>query len=350
MKYMDLTASITIFLLFSMAMLLQSCAVTTGVETMQDSAQGLAWPPPPSVARIAYVGSLAQPDDLHISQGFFGMLRTLAIGDEDNSMMLPMAVVKSGLDQLFVADPGKKAVHRFDLKRGKYQLIKIENDRDFASPVGMTVDQEGNVFIADSELAKVFVLPVNTDYAIPLALDEDLVRPTGLILDQETGWLYVVDTGIHAVYVFQSDASLVKKFGHRGSGDGEFNFPTYIWQNREKKIFVTDSLNFRVQIFNQYGNYLTQFGHPGNGTGDLARPKGLAGDSHGHIYVTDSLFHNVQVFDESGALLTNFGEQGSGPGQFCLPVGITITSDDMIYVADSYNKRVQIFRYTGAEQ
>lgn len=350
MKYLSLTATMTILLLCSMIMLLPSCAVTPEVETMQGSAQGLVWPPPPNVARIAYVGSLAQPEDLHISQGFFGLLRTLAIGDEDNSMILPMAAVKNGLNQLFVADPGKKAVHRYDLKRGKYQLIKIENDKDFASPVSMAVDQQGNVFIADSELAKVFVLAVNTDYAIPLALDEDLVRPTGLTIDPETGWLYVVDTGIHAVYVFRSDASLVKKFGHRGSGDGEFNFPTYIWKNRENKLFVTDSLNFRVQIFDQYGNYLTQFGHAGNGTGDLARPKGLAGDSHGHIYVTDSLFHNVQVFDESGSLLLNFGEQGGGPGQFWLPVGITITSDDMIYVADSYNKRVQIFRYIGAAQ
>jgi DNA-binding beta-propeller fold protein YncE len=257
--------------------------------------------------------------------------------------------VENGRDQLFVSDSGKKGIHRFDIKRGKYRFIKVKGSKGFISPVGLAADKDGNVYVSDSELGKVFIIPVDKDYAEPLDLSEDFVRPTGIAIDNENGWIYIVDTGIHGIYTFQSDKTLIKKFGHRGTQDGEFNFPTYIWRNKEGNLLVTDSLNFRIQKFDRFGNYLQQFGSVGNGTGDQARPKGVAEDQLGHIYVTDSLFHTVQIFDKSGRFLLNFGDQGDSPGQFWLPSGIHITREGTIYVADSYNKRVQIFRYIGSK-
>lgn len=342
--------AVAVALLLATAAVLTACVGETQIKQKAHSNEGPVWPPEPFTPKIEYIGSLSKPEDLNIRKGIFGILKEVAMGEEDNKMILPMAIVKNVKNQLFVADPGKKAIHRFDKARGKYRLIKREGDRDFASPVGMAADSEGNVYIADSELAKVFMVGIDKDYAAKLPLDEDFIRPTGIAVDKKTGWIYVVDTGIHAIYVFNKQYSLVKKFSHRGTGDGELNFPTYIWQNKDGKLLVTDSLNFRIQIFDRYGGYLNKFGNAGNGTGDLARPKGVAEDSQGHVYVTDSLFHNVQVFSETGEFLINFGEQGNGKGQFWLPVGITITNDDTIYVADSYNKRVQVFRYIGSER
>jgi DNA-binding beta-propeller fold protein YncE len=344
MKYIKLDIVFVIIISFFAIFVEISCTSNRQIETRLEHSENLVWPPAPSVSRIKYLGSLHQPDDLGINEGLFGLLKAAAIGKEDNSMILPMAIAVND-DELFVSDPGKKGIHRFDTKRGKYKLIKRTGGKDFTSPVGMAVDEQGNILVADSELAKVFIIKSDSDYATPLALEEDFVRPTGIAVDKETGWIYVVDTGIHAIYVFKKNRSLVKKIGGRGLSDGELNYPTYIWLNKAGQLLVTDSLNFRIQVFNNYGEYLKSFGKAGNGTGDLARPKGVAEDSDRHIYVADSLFHNVQVFDESGKYLLSFGEQGQGPGQFWLPVGLTITEDDKIYVADSYNKRVQIFQY-----
>ena len=339
-----------IYICFSLwcSVVLLSCATERQIKV--SSGERVTWPTAPLKPRIEYVASLSKPEDLGISQGLIGFLKEAAIGKVDTSMVLPMAVVENGRGQLLVADPGKKGIHRYDTERKKYRFVRRLRNLDFESPVGMAADKAGNVYIADSELAKVFVLRYGEDFATPLPLAEDFIRPTGIAVDKETGWIYVVDTGAHAVYVFQPDNQLIKRFGNRGSGDGEFNFPTYIWQSQNKNLLITDSLNFRIQIFDRYGGYLSQFGFVGNGTGDLARPKGVAQDSSGNIYVTDSLFHTVQIFDESGKFLLNYGEQGIGPGEFWLPVGITITEDGTIYVADSYNKRVQVFRYIGSEQ
>lgn len=336
-------------LLLGSGILLGACTGQGPATVKHDASVALVWPPAPAKSRIKYIGDLSHPEDLGITKGLLGMLSEVATGKEDNSMVLPMAVVENGLKQIFVADPGVKAIHRFDRKKGRYKSIKRVGGKGFVSPVGLAVDKEGNVYIADSELAKVFVIAVGDDEAAPLALEEDFVRPTGIAVDGETGWIYVVDTGLHGISVFRSDNTLLRKFGRRGTAEGEFNFPTYIWQNRDGQLLVTDSLNFRIQRFDRHGRFIGQFGSPGNAMGDLSRPKGVAEDRHGHVYVVDSLFHNVQLFDESGSLLMNFGIQGSEPGEFWLPVGIFIGADDVIYLCDSYNQRVQIFQYIGKE-
>lgn len=331
-------------------LLLSSCTGQGSAGGVKQDFENVVWPPSPSAPRIKYIGMLSHPEDLNITRGMFDILKELASGKEDNGMILPMAVVENDLGQLFVADQKAHIVHRFDKKRGEYSKIRIENGKGFSSPVGMAIDKDGNVLVTDSDLSKVYKISVNDDEARILHLKEDFVRPTGIAVDRETGWIYVVDTGLHAVYVFNPDNTLRKKFGSRGTRDGEFNFPTYIWQNGEGHLLITDSLNFRIQIFDRFGKYLGQFGNPGNGTGDLARPKGVSEDSAGHVYVTDALFHNVQIFDESGNFLLNFGAQGTGAGEFWLPVGIFIDVNDYIYVSDSYNSRVQIFQYVGTDQ
>ncbi len=314
----------------------------------QDSSS--VWPPAPNKAKIKHIGNIYDQNDLGISKGFLDMLSDMALGKEENHLVLPIAVVENGHGQFLVSDPGVKAIHRFDLHEGRYKLIKLKGGKDFQSPVGLAADSEGNVYIADSELAKIYIVYKGDDEAQELPLNENFIRPTGIAVDRNTGWIYIVDTAAHAISVFDHDRSLIRRIGHRGEGEGEFNYPTYIWKEKNGGLLVADSLNFRIQRFDKHGQYIAKFGYPGTAMGDLSRPKGVAEDSYGHIYVVDSLFHNIQLFDSSGSLLMHFGVQGAGPGEFWLPVGIYISDDNFIYVCDSYNKRVQIFQYIGNGQ
>ncbi len=332
-----------------MAVLLNACTGQGIATVKQDTDEQLVWPLAPNKPRIEYLGSLTHPDDLGITKGFMDKLKDLALGEKDNGMVLPMAVVENSVKQLYVADPGVKAVHRFDRKNGRYDAIKRRGGGDFESPVSLAADSDGKVYITDSELGQVFVVAADEKEAVALQLEEDFIRPTGIAIDKSNGWIYIVDTGLHAISIFNPNLSLLKKFGHRGSGDGEFNFPTHIWLTRNRELLVTDSLNFRIQLLDRHGNYLNQFGIPGNAAGTLSRPKGVAQDSYDHTYVVDSLFHNVQLFDASGSVLMHFGQQGSQAGEFWLPVGIYISENDTIYICDSYNKRVQLFQYIGDE-
>lgn len=288
----------------------------------------------------------SRPDDLGIKKGFFRRLVDIVFGESEARLVRPMAVVTVG-KTLYVADPGANGVHRFDLENGDYELIRAENEGLLPSPVGLARGANGEVYVADSQLAKVFLIRPGSKLATPVVLRATLDRPTGIAYDASSGRLFVVDTAGHRVNVFERDGSLAASIGRRGTDDGEFNYPTLIWLAPHDRLYVTDSLNFRVQIFDRSGRYLGKFGNSGDGTGDLPRQKGVATDSYGHVYIVDSLFHAVQIFSESGRLLLSIGALGGQRGEFRLPTGIFIGEDNYVYVADSYNRRVQVFRYVG---
>lgn len=313
----------------------------------RDSSPPQVWPPAPATARIAFVRTVARPEDLGISRSLLQRLGDLLFGEADVRMVRPMAVVDNGA-ALFVADPGARGIHRYDKSAGDYRLIRGEKGAPLPSPVGLAAGAKGEVYVTDSALAAVFVIERDAEHARRLPID-DLRQPTGIAFDPVSSRLFVTDTARHQVAVFDSSGRRVSTMGERGAGPGEFNYPTFLWRDASGRLYVTDTLNFRVQVFDADGRIQRVFGRHGDGSGDAARQKGVATDRHGHIYVVDALFHAFQIFDAQGRLLLGVGAAGQDPGEFWLPSGIFVGADDTIYVADTYNRRVQVFRYVGAE-
>ncbi|MDH3282204.1 MAG: 6-bladed beta-propeller [Gammaproteobacteria bacterium] len=307
----------------------------------------LTWPAAPSSPRIKYVRSFSAAQDLGITPGFFRRLAEIFTGPDLTQLVRPTAVVAISDTEVYVADPGVKGVHRFDLRHGRHAVIRRAEGQPLPSPVGLALGLRGEIFVTDSLLQGVFRIVPGADGAQPFTLHTDLSQPTGIAVARDEGLLYVVDTSAHDVKIFDESGALVGRFGGRGMADGEFNFPTMIWRKANGELFVTDSLNFRVQQFDGTGKFQNKFGRPGDGTGDLSRPKGIATDRLGHIYVVDALFHAVQIFNPTGTFLLAVGGHGREAGEFWLPTGIFVSGDDKIYVADSYNQRVQIFQYIG---
>jgi len=318
------------------------------VHKTPEQASNPVWPAAPAQPRVVYDFAFSNAEELGINKGFWQRLGEFFAGPENIQMVRPMAVAISRDGLIFVADPGVHGVHRFDLLNKQYDLLRLKDGLELPSPVALVSDKKGNVFISDSELGKIFWLTSDAEYAREVKLDTDLKQPTGLAVDA-SGHLFVVDTSQHQVLMFDK-GRLLKRFGKRGKGVGEFNFPTMIWHHQDGSILVTDSLNFRIQKFDVEGRYLGQFGELGDASGYHARPKGLATDQAGRVYVVDSLFHNVQIFNSAGDFLLDIGEQGRGKGQFWLPTGIFIDDQKKIYVADSHNRRIQVFRYLGTKQ
>ena len=185
--------------------------------------------------------------------------------------------------------------------------------------------------------------------AKPLTLATTLRQPTGVVFDPIGQQLFVVDTAAHQVVAIGLDGQERARFGRRGDGNGEFNFPTLIGRDHDGRLYVTDSLNFRIQLFDAQGRFISRFGRLGNATGDLSRPKGVATDRFGHVYVIDSMFHVLQIFDRNGVFLLDIGGQGQAAGEFWLPTGLYVGDNDTIYIADSHNQRVQVMRYIGGQ-
>ncbi len=309
----------------------------------------LVWPPAPAAARLVHVGTFSRPDDLGIRKGALQRLADILFGGSEARLVRPMAVAVVGTT-LYVADPGAKGVHRLDPATGAYALVAREHGAPLPSPVALARGEGGDIYVSDSALGKVLLIRAGAKHAVPVALGAPLRQPTGIAYDPVTRRLAVVDTAAHRVLYFDAQGALSAAVGRRGTGAGEFNYPTHLWRAADGRYYVTDSLNFRVQILDDQGTVIGQFGRAGDASGDLARQKGVATDRFGHVYVVDALFGALQIFDASGRFLLSVGEIGSGRGEFWLPTGLFIADDDTIYVADSYNRRVQMLRYVGGAQ
>jgi sugar lactone lactonase YvrE len=330
------------------AILVTSCASQTVVDPFGGG--GRVWPEAPSLERIEFVTEFSSLTDLGARPSTWRKILNMAAGRQVDAMVRPMAVATTGDGQIiFVADPDAHCVHRYDLQRSIYTCLSIKGDEMLSSPVGLTVTDDGRLFVSDSQLGRVYQVAAGKKWLEPFDLQDALQQPTGLFWDSSVKLLYVIDTGDQSIKVFSPTGVLVREFSERGSQPGQLNFPTYLWVDAGGELLVTDSLNFRVQRFDRDGTYLETFGSVGDQAGDFARPKGVATDSFGHVYVIDALFHSIQIFDRHGTLLLSIGGLGHDKGQFWLPNGIFISPDNTIFVTDSYNKRVQVFRYIGPE-
>lgn len=311
------------------------------------SAGLLVWPPAPASPRIEFVRVVSSAEDLGISRTFLQRIADFIFGPPDSRVKKPMAVVARG-GILHVADPGAGGVHRFDTRGGRYTLVKGARGRPLPSPVGLALDARGTVYVTDSVLGRVLMIPPDAEEATPLALGVAVKQPTGIAIGGD-GRMYVVDTAAHRIDVFAGTGELIGTLGQRGSGQGEFNYPTHIALAPDGRLYVNDALNFRIQVLDPDGRFVRSFGRQGDSAGDSARQKGVAVDRYGHVYVLDALLHALQVFDDGGRLLLPLGARGHQPGEFWLPTGLFIDREDgdRIYIADSFNHRVQVLRYVG---
>ena len=303
-----------------------------------------AWPPPPSEPYIVYVRDYSSPRDLGVKPAVLVRFANwiTGVGADENKLARPFGLSLDDRGNLLVTDTGANAVFYLDFARKKWLRWTAAGKTPFQSPVA-AVRRGKTFFVADSALAK--VIAFDESGQVQFEITNGLARPSGLALLGDR--LLIADSQLHQVVICGLQGELISRFGRRGKGPGEFNFPTHINVDARGQIYVTDSLNHRIQIFDAGGKFLREFGRAGDGPGCFSRPKGVAADSAGHVYVVDALFDNVQTFDEQGRLLLDWGGTGSAVGQFLLPNAIVINSKHEIFVADTYNHRIQMFRYTG---
>ena len=131
-------------------------------------------------------------------------------------------------------------------------LHKIKN---ISYPHGIAVDEENRkLYISDAKEVRIKVFSLDKLENGPVAVIENYLPGQrfsmlrGLAVDN-LGRLYVVDTIVNAIRVFDKNGSYLFSFGRQGFGDGEFLFPNQIFADNSGKIFISDWGNNRVQVW-----------------------------------------------------------------------------------------------------
>jgi DNA-binding beta-propeller fold protein YncE len=302
--------------------------------------------------RLEFVRAFSSEQEVKVKRSFLSRVVDLVVGPADlHRMVRPYSVAVDSQGRIIVSDPGAALVHIFDFGKQKYQKLEGSKQEDFQAPIGLAVDANDNIYVADAELGKVFVFDAHgkfRHYIGDLKGEGYFKRPTGIAVDSARNRLYVTDTLRNAIYTTDLEGNILGNFGKRGAGNGEFNYPTEIIAHNDELV-VVDAMNFRVQILDRQGKFLDKFGRMGTVTGAMFRSKGLALDSEGDFYIADAYQDVVQVFNRQGELLYFFGRNGTAPAEFQLPTGVSIDRQDKVYVVDSFNRRVEVFQYIAAQ-
>ena len=346
--------SCTLVLLFVSILFLSACATNPAVLKFESGGVSKLWPEEPETPRYKFVGFLTGENNLvSEDEGSFTRFLKWLVGLAGSPRKAVLQRPQTGFvdeqrQRILVTDISRQAIFVFDAINGEltiWEQAGKESGVNFEAPIGIVPADNGDILVADAELAE--IIRLDTD-GRPLGSfgRGKLIRPTGLARDPESKLIYVSDTHAHDIKVFNDQGELIDVIGERGEKNGQFNFPTHL-AIAKGKLYVTDSMNSRVQVLSLDGQFLNKFGKRSLFLGDMVRPKGITVDSEGNIYVVESYYDFLLVYNKSGNFLLPVGGTGSGIGQFYLPAGVWSDSNDRIYVADMFNGRVVIFQYLG---
>jgi sugar lactone lactonase YvrE len=168
------------------------------------------------------------------------------------------------------------------------------------------------------------------------------VSPHKLTIDKD-GNLWVADNGSHQVFKLNQDGKILLTLGKKGvagAGLDEFDAPTEVAVAPNGDVFVGDGHtgggaaigNARIMRFDANGKFLKTWGKKGMGPGEFDVIHTIAFDSRGRLFVGDRQNNRIQIFDRDGKFIAQWF-------QFGRPSGMYIDKrTDTLYVADSESR------------
>lgn len=337
-------------LVLLLCMIPVSAGQKASVVQASNAATNLVWPLPPDKPRIRFLEMYSNNFDVEAKKKRSWTDRL--IGKEDPNVTelfeKPAGVAGDSRGRIIIAAMQKSTV--FIIDKEKHQILRLRGDRGIflKNPIGVAVDLQDNIYVADPVLRMVLKFDSTGRLLATLGDDPGLKNPTFLALDEPRRRLFVVDSHLHQVFVYNLETlQLIQKVGKRGEKNGEFNYPVGVAVNRDGFFAITDTGSCSVQVFSPDFAFVRRIGRQGTRPGEFVRPKAAAYDSDGNLYVVDAAFNNFQIFNDKGQLLMFLGGYGHAPGMFNLPLGISIDARNRIYVGDQLNHRVQVFQYLG---
>jgi DNA-binding beta-propeller fold protein YncE len=248
-------------------------------------------------------------------------------------------------------------------------------------PKSLTLDAEGNLFIADSEnhvvrkidwkiqyirtvAGRIQALEAGAKLVSPAStvegVDDDPLAETGSAdmrsITQQTDLTGTVR------YLVIDTAPTARFSGDDGPADqARLNFPTAVAVDRAGHLYIADTLNHRVRRMDAVTGVMTTVAGLGKpryfGDGGLAveaglnEPAALALSDAGILYIADQSNNCVRAVDLATGIIRTVAGTGAaaynGDGMAATetdlagPSGLALASDGTLFIADCFNGRIR---------
>jgi DNA-binding beta-propeller fold protein YncE len=289
------------------------------------------------------------PPQLRAQSGTVITYQTSITSDEENKKIsLPSFVyAEPVMNEIYVIDSKARIIiYTSDF----FPLYTMDKANGIESPQGLTVDAEGNVYVAQAESKnnprpRISVLNACLQwkrdiYIEGLEGDEPFV-PYRLALDKK-GNLYVAGSYYPGVLVLDASGHIVEIISPREDGQ-KVKINNVTMDETGKMYLVSEDLG-RIYVYDENKKIILKFGEKGGSSGKLSRPKAIAVDNRNErMYIVDYMRHTVTVYNREGEYIFEFGGMGWGEGWFQHPLDIDVDNKGRLLVADLFNHRVQVF-------
>lgn len=250
---------------------------------------------------------------------------------------------------------------RFLLEWGR----RGKEEGEFSACVGIAIGKNDEVYTAEFRNRRVQKFTSEGRFLGAFAVQP---HAGGLAVDPEEN-VYVAHWNSNKVAAYSPSGQLLREWGQKGAGDGEFQLPGSIAFGPDGLLYVPDQGNSRVQKFTRDGKFVAKWGEHGNDPGQFgggqpaggrfAGPQFVAFDRAGNVYTTDAALDRIQKFTPEGMLLAFWGSESTEPGGFGPPppnkdgtpgmggpISLCVDRQDRVWVSAT-NNRVQQFTNEG---
>lgn len=255
------------------------------------------------------------------------------------------------------------SVDGFEANAGEFTYLysKVSDEAiglsspNFISPVGISTDAEGNIFVADEGANQIFKIA-----AINGLKETFAGNPFGFSGDNP-GEVSRADSRFYSpwdIVMDQDEIKYVADFGNkklrRIVTDRVFNIielvegPISVAVNQSKDLFFTDGSN-TIKMLPNDSMAVQDF------ASNLNKPTGLFMAENGNLYVADTENHKIKYIEAQTGNIVDVAGNGNedladGPADeasFDNPKDILVDDRDNVFVADSGNHIVRVITPTG---
>lgn len=160
----------------------------------------------------------------------------------------------------------------------------------------------------------------------------------------QLGNIYVADWTNCLIKKFDPNGNLLKQWGSRGPGNGQFQYLYALATDGGGNVYVADWN--RIQKFDANGNFLAAWGTFGHDNGQFSNASGVAVDAAGHVFVADSGNKRIQAFTSDGGFLAAWSTYQPGSVAFNNPSKVAVDGQGRLYVTDSGSTTTSILVFT----
>jgi DNA-binding beta-propeller fold protein YncE len=230
----------------------------------------------------------------------------------------------------------------------------------FNEPWGIAVGPDGSVYVTDTWNHRVQKFsedgtPIKTwgQYGQPVEGDSASASffwgPRGIAVNEQ-GNVFVADTGNKRIVIFDEDGNYITEFGTAGFDPGQFDEPVGVAVAPVSgTVYVTDTWNQRIQAFtpNADGTFYSParqwdvsawFGQSLDNKPFIA----VGGDEH--VFITDPEGYRIIEFTSNGEFVRTWGDFGSAPEEIGLAAGVAVDKLGLVWVTDAGNNRILRYR------